>query len=142
MRDFGGSRALERLSMYSTGRLMAERRFEASLFRTMAELKKLQHVRKSEQTGSTKTQAAIPPLGKAATHRQTQGRDALATVCAKQSQSAGGEDELSAFEKREYALLLGAAPAPNKANDPQQRPEDAGQKAETSRRSEVTVCRY
>jgi len=147
MWDFAGSRALERLSMY-------ERRLEASLFRTMAELKKLQYVRKSEQAGSTQAEAAIPPLGKAATDRQTQGRDALATEARRdsveeQSQFAADPEELSAFEKREYELLLGAAPTPDKANDPQQKTQDAGQKTqdegrktENSLRRKVTVCRY
>ena len=147
MWDFAGARALERLSMY-------ERRLEASLFKTTAELKKLQYVRKSEQAGSTQAEAAIPPLGKAAAHRQTQGRDALATACltrgpdaadtqcAKQSQFAADKEELSAFEKREYELLLGAAPTPNKANDPQEKSPEAGREAENSLQRKVMVCRY
>jgi hypothetical protein len=140
MWDFAGARALERLSMY-------ERRLEASLFKTTAELKKLQYVRKSEQAGSTQAEAAIPPLGKAATHRQTQGRDALATEARRdsveeQSQFAADQEELSAVEKREYELLLGAAPTPNKANDPQQETPDAGQKPENSLRRKVMVCPY
>ena len=136
--DFGGDRTLERLSMY-------ERRLEASLFKTMAELKKIQRMRQSEQG---EDRSAIPPLGKAATHRQTQGRDALATQCAKQSQSAADREELSAFEKREYELLLGAAPTPDKANpdvhrdNRRRQTEDGGQKVENSLRRKVMVCRY
>jgi len=143
MRDFAGARALERLSMY-------ERRFEASLFKTMTELKKLQYARKRDQSETIETKGAIYH-GRDA--RETQGRDALATEeqrqCAKQSQSAGGENELSSFEKKEYELLLGAAPRPNKANDSQQGAEHRGQKTEVvARKTDVglrrktLVCRY
>ncbi|OHB79073.1 MAG: hypothetical protein A2Z25_22715 [Planctomycetes bacterium RBG_16_55_9] len=48
----------------------------------------------------------------------------------KQSQSAAGPEELSAFEKREYELLLGKAPTRNKADDSHQKTEVGGQKAE------------
>jgi hypothetical protein len=137
MSDFGGARALERLSMY-------ERRLEASLFKTAAELKKLRDARRREQGDD---QSAIPiPMNdnrdEAATHRETRGRDALATQCAKQSQFAVDKEELSAFEKREYELLLGAAPTPDKANDPQQKTEDGGQETENSLQRKVVVCRY
>ncbi len=166
MWDFAGSRALERLSMY-------ERRLEASLFRTMAELKKLRDARRREQGGAGQTEAATyrgqacPERSRGnaretqgrdalATECETQGRDALATQCAKQSQSVGpalsasespdgsaaDQEELSAFEKREYELLLGAAPTPDKANDPQQKTQDAGQNAENSLQRKVMVCRY
>jgi len=69
MRDFAGSRALERLAMY-------ERRFEASLFRTMGELKKLRHTRKQDSSETAETKAA-----------SSRGQDARDTECAKQSQS-------------------------------------------------------
>ena len=103
--DFEGDRALERLAMY-------ERRFEASLFRTMGELKKLKDARKRERD---ETKAVYD-----------RGQDARDTECAKQSQSATGEEGLSAFEKREYELLLGAAPASNEANDSLGKAEDSG----------------
>jgi hypothetical protein len=107
MRDFAGSRALERLSMY-------ERRFEASLFKTMGELKKLQYTRKQEPSETVDMETA-----------SYRGQDALVTDRAeKRSQSGVGREELSAFEKREYELFVGAAPTPNEANDPQQRTED------------------
>jgi hypothetical protein len=112
MRDFGGARALERLSMY-------ERRLESSLFKTTGELKRLQRMRKQNQAETAETEAI-----------SYRGRDALATECAKQSQFAGGENELSAFEKREYELMLGATPTPNEANDPYQKTEDRGQRSE------------
>ncbi len=183
MWDFAEQRALERLSMY-------ERRFEASLFKTTAELKKLQRMRQSEQidahsnlptTSGSKPamhdgQDARVTRGRDA--RDTQGRDALATPCvtrgpdahdtqcAKQSQSvkndmpdrsAVGLEELSAFEKREYELLLGAVTNPNEANDShqktevgEQRTEDRGLKTEKSSRRQAHpidkpvagVCRY
>ncbi|MBN2314488.1 MAG: hypothetical protein JXM79_11200 [Sedimentisphaerales bacterium] len=117
MRDFAGSRALERLSMY-------ERRFEASLFRTMGELKKLQHARKQEPVEAVEMEA---DSYRGQDARVTRGRDARdtarATECAKQSQFSTAQNDLNAFEKREYELLLGAVPVPNKANDPQQRME-------------------
>jgi len=92
MRDFGGSRALERLSMY-------ERRLESSLFRTKAELEKLRQAREARQADEKK---ALDPF--------------FGEPLEKQSQSAGGQEELSAFEKREYELLLGVPPRANKAN--------------------------
>ena len=58
VRDFPGMRILERLAMY-------ERRFELSLYKTMAEFKKLQQIRKA-QDAKFKARA-IPPLGKATT---------------------------------------------------------------------------
>jgi len=126
MCDFGGSRALERLSMY-------ERRFEASLFKTMAELDKLRQAREARQAEDVK-KAPDPFFG-----------DSLE----KQSQSAMAQNELSAFEKREYELLLGAAPTPNKANGLQQRREDRGQKTDDGGREtdiglrrKTLVCRY
>jgi hypothetical protein len=72
IKDFSGSNVLERLLMY-------EKRIESSLYKAMSELQKLQLLRKKE-----KGEQAIPPLGKAVTHRgqdahETQGRDALAT---------------------------------------------------------------
>ena len=134
MRDFAEQRALERLSLY-------ERRFEASLFKTMAELKKLQHARKREQSEIAQTNMA-----------PCRGRDALATEkkqCAKQSQFGAGPEELSAFEKKEYELLLGAAPRPNKANPTQreaekrgQRTEGRGQKTKKGLHREALVSRY
>ena len=45
VRDFPEMRILERLAMY-------ERRFELSLYKTMAEFKKLQKTRKAEQAGA------------------------------------------------------------------------------------------
>lgn len=92
MIDFAGSRALKRLSMY-------ERRFEASLFKTMAEFEKLRQARKARQADVKK--APDPFFG-----------DSLE----KQSQSAEAQNDLSAFEKREYELLTRIAPRPNKAN--------------------------
>jgi len=125
MCDFAGSRALERLSLY-------ERRFEASLFRTMAEFRKLRQAREAGQADVKK--APDPFLG-----------DPLK----KQSQSAEAQNELSAFEKREYELLLGATPPPNKANDSHrktkdrcQRTEGGGQKTVKRRRRETLICRY
>ncbi len=139
MRDFAGSRALERLSMY-------ERRFEASLFRTMGELKKLQQARKKERTETVETETAS---SRGQDARVTRGRDARDTECAEQSQSAAGEEELSAFEKREYELLLGAAPMSNEANDSQRRTEDkdqktddGGRKTEIGLRRKTFVSRY
>ncbi len=124
MRDFAADRALERLSMY-------ERRFEASLFKTMAEFQELRQARKARQAEETqKTKIEKVPDTSFGEHVK------------KQSQSAVDQEELSAFEKREYELLLGAAPPPNKANDPQQKTQDAGQKAESSLRRKVMVCRY
>jgi hypothetical protein len=75
MCDFGGSRALERLSLY-------ERRFEASLYRTMAELKKLRHAR--EDTYKIQGRDAL------ATVREIQGRDALATSTLKKGPDPNG----------------------------------------------------
>jgi hypothetical protein len=151
MRDFGGARALERLSMY-------ERRLEASLFRTMAELKRLQHARKMDQSESTETEA-ISYRGRDA--HETQGRDALTTAhetamakpscggrdardteCAKQSQSAAAREELSPFEKKEYELLTQAAPRRNKANSPATDAEPGVQEAEKRLRRGTLVCRY
>ena len=134
MRDFAGSRALERLAMY-------ERRFEASLFRTMGELRKLKDMRKKEKVEAEQT---IPKTFgfEAATHNETQGRDALATEYEKQSQSAAGAEELSAFEKKEYELLLGGAPASNEANDSQRRTEDRDQTAANRLQRKTFVCRY
>ncbi|MBN2312989.1 MAG: hypothetical protein JXM79_03600 [Sedimentisphaerales bacterium] len=82
--DFEADRVLERLSMCSTGRLTAERRFEASLFRTMGELK-LQHAQNKEQSKGVETEA-ISYRGQDA--HVTRGRDARDTECKKQSQSA------------------------------------------------------
>ncbi|MEJ2705219.1 MAG: hypothetical protein P8Z79_22490, partial [Sedimentisphaerales bacterium] len=76
------------------------------------------------------------------------GRDALATECAKQSQSAAAQEELSAFEKKEYELLLGTPSAANKANDAQEKTEvegrrtDDGQKTGVGLRRKTLVCRY
>jgi hypothetical protein len=94
MRDFAGSGVLERLSMY-------ERRLEASLFRTMGEFRKLRQARKARQAEDA--EKTPDPLF----------RPALK----KQSQSAAVQNDLSSFEKREYELLIGTAPTPNKAND-------------------------
>ena len=129
--DFEGDKVLERLSMY-------ERRFEASLFRTMNEFKKLKHGRKRERAGTVERQGRDA----LATARETQGQDALATGCAKRSQCAEGQQELSGFEKREYELLLGAPPTPNEANDPYWKPEDRGRGTELRPRRDVRVCRY
>ena len=132
MRDCAGSRALERLSMY-------ERRFEASLYRTIAELRKLQHARKD--TYKIQGRDAL----------DTQGRDALGTASLKkQSQSGAAQNDLSAFEKREYELLIGATPPPNKANYSHQNTEIRGQRTAQSRRRETLPfdklragsCRY
>jgi hypothetical protein len=142
MWDFAEQRALERLSMY-------ERRFEASLFKTMAELKKLQRMRQSEQIDA---HSNLPTTSgsKPAMHDGQDARDTLEkNECAKQSQSAVGLEELSAFEKREYELLLGAATIPNEANDSHQKTEVGrqrtgvrGQKTENKLRREALVCRY
>ena len=140
MCDFGGSRALERLSMY-------ERRLESSLFRTKAELEKLRRVRQSEDNEEN---SAVPSAPRGQDARLTRGRDARDTECAKQSQFATDQEELSAFEKREYELLLSSAPRPNKANDLQQRMEGRGQRTESRPQRQapqigkpgVGVCRY
>jgi hypothetical protein len=144
MRDFAEQRALERLSMY-------ERRFEASLFRTMAEFQKLRQARKARQAETVETKA-VSYRGRDA--RETQGRDALATEARrdsaeKQSQSAAADQDLSSFEKREYELLLGTASTRNKANDSHQKTEVGGQrtgvrgqKTENRLRREALVCRY
>ncbi|MBN2313735.1 MAG: hypothetical protein JXM79_07375, partial [Sedimentisphaerales bacterium] len=138
--DFEGDRVLERLSMYSTGRLTAERRFEASLFRTMGELKKLQQARKRETSESIETEV-VSYRGQDA--RITRGRDARDTKCAKQSQFAGSENELSAFEKKEYELLLRAAPVPNETNDLPLRTESRLlRQAPQVVKSGVGGCRY
>ncbi|MBN2317007.1 MAG: hypothetical protein JXM79_23980, partial [Sedimentisphaerales bacterium] len=69
----------------------------------------------------------------------------------KQSQFATGGNELSPFEKREYELLLGAAPRPNEANDLCQKTEirglktdDGGQKRKNLPfdNPRAGVCRY
>jgi hypothetical protein len=132
MWDFAEQRALERLSMY-------ERRFEASLFKTMAELKKLQRMRQSEQIDA---HSNLPTTSgsKPAMH---DGQDARDTECAKQSQSAAGLEELSAFEKREYELLLGAAPTPNEANDSQPKTVNRPlRQAHPIDKPVAGVCRY
>ena len=166
--DFEADRVLERLSMY-------ERRFEASLFKTMAEFQKLRQARKRDQGETTETQAAscrgrdmAPPIrrkpspggpgGTLATARQTQGRDALATAhetqgrealatarateCAKQSQLSGGEEELSAFKKREYELLITIPPRADKANDPQWAAGIRNLRATHRPHKPAGVCRY
>jgi hypothetical protein len=138
--DFEDDRVLERLSMY-------ERRFEASLFKTMAELQKLRQTRKLDQAETAETQAASCRGRDAlATAHETQGREALATAreaeCAKQSQFSGGEEELSAFEKREYELLTTIPPRPNKANDPQWAAGIRNRRAEHRPRKQAGVCRY
>jgi hypothetical protein len=150
MRDFADARSLERLSMY-------ERRFEASLFRTMAELKKLQRMRQSEQIDAHSnlptTSGSKPAMHDGQDARVTRGRDARDTLekneCAKQSQSAAADQDLSSFEKREYELLLGTASTRNKANDSHQKTEVGGQrmgargqKTENRLRREALVCRY
>jgi hypothetical protein len=149
MRDFAGARALERLSMY-------ERRFEASLFRTMAEFKKSKDLRKKEkEVGADPRVCPGRPHGVAPTiNAAHRGRDALAAEARrehveKQSQSGAGQNDLSAFKKREYELLLGAAPPPNKANSTQREAEKRGRRVDTKgqstekrRRSEAFVCRY
>jgi len=124
--DFGGSRALERLSMY-------ERRLESSLFRIKAEFDNLRQAREARQAEDVK-KAPDPFSG-----------DSLE----KQSQSAAGQEDLSAFEKREYELLLGKVPRPNKANDLQQRTENreqktkvAARKTDVGLRRKTLVCRY
>ena len=125
MWDFAGQRALERLSMY-------ERRFEASLFKTMAELKKLQRMRQSEDNKENSATPSTP-----------RGQDARDAECAKQSQSAAGLEELSAFEKREYELLLGAAPTPNEANDSQPKTVNRPlRQAHPIDKPVAGVCRY
>ena len=132
MRDFAGYKSLDRLSLY-------ERRFEASLFKTMAELKKLQYARKRDQSGTTKTQAS-----------SYRGRDVAqaipgetrATECAKQSQSAGGEDNLTPFMKREYELLIGTPSMSNKANDSQPKAGFRDPKTGNRLRRQTGVCRY
>ncbi|MFC1633871.1 hypothetical protein ACFL5Z_03450 [Planctomycetota bacterium] len=138
MWDFTEARALERLSMY-------ERRFEASLFRTMGEFKKLQRVRQSEDNEKN---SAIPSTPRGQDARVTRGRDALDTL-EKQSQSGAAQNDLSSFEKKEYELLIGATPPPNKANPTQREAEKRGQRAEAKghstgkrRRREALVCRY
>src|SRR4030042_1856755 len=55
-RDFVDARVLERLSMY-------ERRFELSLYKTMAEFKKLQKDRKAEQVKPTRLKKQFIPKG-------------------------------------------------------------------------------
>ena len=145
--DFAGDRALERLSMY-------ERRFEASLFKTMAELKKLQYARKRDPSETVGTKAVSYrgqslPRACRGDARVTRGRDARDTECAKQSQFSTAQEELSPFEKREYELLIGALPQRNKANDSHlnteirgQSTEDKGPKTAKRRRRETLVCRY
>ena len=119
MRDFAGSRALERLSLY-------ERRFEASLFRTMAEFRKLRQARIARQAEEAKK--APDPV--------------LAEPLKKQSQSAARQEELSAFDKREYELLVGTPSRRNKANDSRQSAEIRGRMTEKGCRREAGVCRY
>jgi hypothetical protein len=116
----------------------------------MGELKKLRHTRKLDQSKTVEAEVST-----------CRGRDALATEVEKdpdpffgsslkkQSQFGAGQEELSAFKKREYELLLGATPPPNKANPTQrkteirgQRSEDRGQRTEKRRRREAFVCRY
>jgi hypothetical protein len=158
--DFEEDKVLERMSMY-------ERRFEASLFKTMAELKKLQVARKRDQAETAETQAASyrgrdaretqgqDALATAcktqgqdalATVRETRGRDAFATAreteCAKQSQSAEGEGELTPFKKREYELLIGTPSRSNEANDPQPKAGIRDPKTENRPRRKAGVCRY
>jgi hypothetical protein len=128
---------------------MYERRFEASLYRTMGELKKLQQARKQKPSEIVETEA-VSYHGQDA--RVTRGRDARDTARAtlkKQSQSAAGQNDLSSFKKREYELLIGATPPRNKANDSHLKTEDRGQKTEVGgqktekrRRREALVCRY
>ncbi|MBN2315097.1 MAG: hypothetical protein JXM79_14300 [Sedimentisphaerales bacterium] len=139
MRDFVGSRALERLSMY-------ERRFEASLLRMMGELKKLQQTRKKERSEGVEMEAGSY-RGRDA--RDTARDTARATECAKQSQFSTAQNDLNAFEKREYELLIGSAPTQNKANDSDVKPGDRGQKTdvrgrmtEDRLRRKTLVCRY
>jgi hypothetical protein len=138
--DFAGDgdRTLERLSMY-------ERRFEASLFRTMAELKKLQYARKLDQSETDGTDAVIY-RGRDA--HETQGQDALATgaslaageeaQCAKQSQSGTSEINTSCFIERDYKDGPNSGEPENKAEQTQFHdavpPEDVGEgEAMTSR---------
>ena len=124
MCDFAGSRALERLSMY-------ERRFEASLFKTMTEFKKLRRARKAKEAKE---------IEEAATEKVPD--TIFGERVEKQSQCAGGEEELSPFEKREYELLARSAPRPNKANDPQWTAGTRDRKTENRPRKQARVCRY
>jgi hypothetical protein len=122
--DFAGDRVLERLSMY-------ERRFEASLFKTMAELKKLQVARKRDQAEE---------IEKASTEKGPEtifeGR------VEKQSQSGVDQEELTPFKKKEYELLIGTPSRSNKANDPQPKAGFKDPKTENRPRRKAGVCRY
>jgi hypothetical protein len=93
--DFQSDRVLERLSMY-------ERRFESSLFKTMAELKKLQDARKQEKSETVETEA-VSYRGQDA--RVTQGRDALATEEKKQSQCVATLTVVKPSEDMRYGNL-------------------------------------
>ena len=122
--DFEGDKVLDRLSIY-------ERRFEASLFKTMAEFQKLRRARKAkeaEEIEKTSTQKVPDTLS-------------IGHV-EKQSQSAGGKEQLIPFMKREYDLLTSIPPRPNEANDTQSKGGFRDPKTGNRLRRQTGVCRY
>ncbi|MBN2316014.1 MAG: hypothetical protein JXM79_18955 [Sedimentisphaerales bacterium] len=108
--DFQADRVLERLSMY-------ERRFEASLFRTMTELRKLQEARKQEPSETGEAEAF--------SRRGQDARDTVATEkapdpffaesekgqCEKQSQIEGTprslEERDDLVKQSQFAQYMG-----------------------------------
>jgi hypothetical protein len=83
VRDFANARVLDRLLMY-------ERRIESSLYRTMNELQKLRHERKSDADGEVRT---VPVKASPKTQDVASLRSVATTEasCAKQSQSPPGD---------------------------------------------------
>ena len=96
--DFQSDRVLERMSMY-------ERRFEASLFRTMGELKKLQDAREKDQPEAVETEAASDRGQDARVTRGRDTRDTEARRSKKQSQCAATLTAVKAFEDGDYENL-------------------------------------
>ncbi|OHB76601.1 MAG: hypothetical protein A2Z25_06035 [Planctomycetes bacterium RBG_16_55_9] len=150
--DFKYSHVLERLLMY-------EKRIESSLYKAMAELKKLQRMRESERADANST---IPSLSEeAATHRgqdarETQGRDALATAretqgrdalvaetirseCAKQSQCVMSPIGVKPFGEKDYGNKPCSGIRENRFEQSQFHtaalPKDVGQREETTSRA-------
>ncbi|MFH1719659.1 MAG: hypothetical protein ABIF19_20090, partial [Planctomycetota bacterium] len=104
-RDWANSRVIERLLMY-------ERRIENSLFRTMAELKRLQRLREKEQANTAEEQSAAnacPPPDER-------------PDCEKQSQFPGDRLSVKSFSTRDY----GNPPSPeHRGNKPNSEPVGA-----------------